>query len=176
MEALLWGCLIGGALYAVVSVIFGDWISQAMDGALDFLSMEGHPWLQPTSLVGGITAFGGAGLLLQQYTSIGASAVLLLALLIAVLAGGGVYFLYVRPMEQSENSTAVSIQDLSGKIAEVLTSIPAVGYGEVLLKAGAGHTNQIAASFDGEAIPEGARVVVVEIKDNTLYVAKLDSL
>lgn len=176
MEALFWGCLIGGVLYALVSVILGDLISQAMDGIFDFLSLEGHPWLQPTSLVGGITAFGGSGILLEKYSSFGIAAVVILSLLIAITAGVGVYFLYVKPMVNSENSVAVSVQDFSGKMAEVLVAIPAVGYGEVLVKAGAGNTNQIAASFDGEPIPGGARVVVVEVKDNTLYVSKLDPM
>ncbi|MFF2484165.1 protease [Paenibacillus sp. NPDC058071] len=176
MEGLFWGCLIVGVLYAVVSVIFGDWIGQAMDGALDFLSLDGHDWFQPMTLIGGVTAFGGAGLLLTQYTALGQGAVIILALVIAVAAGGGVYFLYVRPMEQSENSVAFSVHDLVGKLAEVSVSIPPSGFGEVLVQSGTGNTNQIAASFDGEQIEGGARVVVVEVKDSALYVSRLDVL
>lgn len=40
----------------------------------------------------------------------------------------------------------------------------------MLIKIGAGNTNQIAASSDGEDIPAGTRVVVAEIKDGVLYV------
>ncbi|MFF2093560.1 NfeD family protein [Paenibacillus sp. NPDC058174] len=174
MEALFWGCLIFGVLFAIISVIFGDWISMALDGVLDFLSLDGYPWMQPMSLVGGITAFGGAGLLLTDHTSMNNGLITIIALLIAIIIAGGVYFVYVKPMEQSENSLAVSEQEFSGKLAEVLVPIPSKGYGEVMLKAGAGHTNQIAASFDGEPIPEGAQVVVVEVRDSTLYVAKVD--
>lgn len=36
MEALYWGCLFGGILFAVVSVLLGDVLSSAMDGVLDF--------------------------------------------------------------------------------------------------------------------------------------------
>ena len=113
MEALFWGCLFGGVLYAIVSVIFGDFLSSAFDGALDFLASEGYGWLQPTSLVGGITAFGGAGLLLQKYSPLTAGIVLVIAGLVAIVAGGGVYFLYVKPMSESENSTAISIHDFT---------------------------------------------------------------
>lgn len=175
MELLFWSCLVGGILYAVVSVIFSDAISEAVDGALDFVSGDALPWLQPMTLVSGITIFGGAGLMLEQYTSLGTALVLLLAAMIAILLGMAVYFLYVRPMENSENSTGYSLQELGGKMGEVLVSIPPSGYGEVLIRVGAaGVSGQIAASYDGEAIPLGSKVVVVEVKDGTLMVSRIE--
>jgi membrane-bound ClpP family serine protease len=166
-------CLIGGIIYAIVSVVFGDWLGMLLDGALDFLSVDGNSWLSPTSIVGGITVFGGAGILLERYSGFGLTAVLLLSLLIAILAGAGVFFLYVRPMENSESSIAFSLHSLSGMLAEVLVPIPASGYGEVMVKVGAGFTNQIAASFDKVDIASGSQVVVVEVKDSTLYVSEV---
>ncbi|MFD1955104.1 hypothetical protein ACFSL6_13225 [Paenibacillus thailandensis] len=96
MEGLFWGCLAGGILFAVVTVILGDLISNALDGALDFLSLDGFPWLDPMTIVGTITIFGGAGLLLTEYTGLSGGTAALLALLVGLVAGGGVYFLYVR--------------------------------------------------------------------------------
>jgi membrane protein implicated in regulation of membrane protease activity len=113
-------------------------------------------------------------MLLGRYSELGGAAVIAVAALIAVIAGICVYFFYVKPMENSESSTGYSMKELSGVIAEVLVPIPAVGYGEVIVKAGAGVSNQIAASFEGTMIPSGARVVVIEVKDNTLYVSKLE--
>jgi membrane protein implicated in regulation of membrane protease activity len=92
----------------------------------------------------------------------------------AVLISLLVYAAYVRPMQNAENSVAFSMNDLIGKIGEIIVPIPAGGYGEVLMKAGAGQTNQIAASFEGDEIETGARVVTVEVKDHTLYVVRLD--
>jgi membrane-bound ClpP family serine protease len=174
LETLFMSCLVGGILYALVSVIFGDWLGQALDGALDFLSLDGHSWLSPTALVGGITVFGGAGLMLQRYTAFGVLPVLIIAVLIALIAGTAVFFLYIKPMEQSENSIAFSMHGLSGMMGDVLTPIPAAGYGEVMVKVGAGFTNQIAASFDGVDIAGGSKVVVVEVKDSTLYVSEIN--
>lgn len=174
METLYLACLIGGILYAIVNVIFGEWIGQALDGLFDFLSHGGHSLIQPTALVGSITVFGGAGIMLTRYTSLGWGVVLLLSALIALAAGAGVFFLYVRPMEQSENSIAFSLNSLSGSLAEVLVSIPGEGYGEVLVKVGAGVTNQIAASYEGVPISAGSRVVVVEVKEGTLLVSEVD--
>ena len=85
-----------------------------------------------------------------------------------------VYYGYVRPMRNSETSTAFSMKLLPGRIGEVTVPIPAQGYGEVLMSTGAGHTNQIAASFEKIAIQMGAKVVVVEVKGDTLYVSRFE--
>ncbi|MOA18801.1 putative membrane protein YuaF [compost metagenome] len=161
-------------MYAVVSIIFGDWLDDLLDGALEWFSVNGHSWLSSTSLVGGITVFGGAGILFMRYTDLGMAVILVLSLLIAVVSAVLVFFLYVKPMKNSENSIAFSLQSLSGALAEVLVPIPASGCGEVMVKVGAGFTNQIASSFEGVAIASGARVVVVEVKDSTLYVSEVD--
>jgi len=173
LETLYITCLVLGILIALISIVFGDLLGAALDGAFELLSFESLPWLQPTTLVGGITVFGGAGLLLERYTALSATIVILLALAIAIAAGAIVFFLYVKPMENSENSIAFSVTDLTGKLGEVLVSIPSSGYGEVMVKAGAGVTNQIAASFDGTPIANGAQVVVVEVREDTLYVSEV---
>jgi len=93
----------------------------------------------------------------------------------AVLLSSLVYFAYVKPMKGAESSTGFSVQDLIGKIGEVIVPIPAKGCGEVLIKIGAGNTNQIAASSDGEDIPAASRVVVAEVKEGVLYVFRYDN-
>ncbi len=173
METLFWICMIIGIVLALNSVIFGDLLGDAMDGALELLSINGLPFLQSTVLVGGVTAFGGAGILLLRYSAFSPIVIILLAILIAMIIGALVFFLYVKPMKQSENSIAFTLDSLSGALAEVLVPIPAKGYGEVLVKVGAGFTNQIAASFEGIAISTDAKVVVVEVRDSTLYVSEI---
>lgn len=174
MEGVYLGCLFGGIFFAIVSVVLGDWLSLALDGMLDFLSLDGVPVLQPTSVVGGITVFGGAGLLLRHHSAIGAAAIAAIAVLCALAAAVGLYYLYVRPMERSEHSTGYSMKELAGMIGEVIVPIPANGFGEVTMKAGVGLTNHIAASFDGSEIPAGTRIVVIRIDTHTLLVSKLE--
>ena len=164
MVEIYWGCLIGGALFALLAVLFGDLIGHAL---------HLHA-LEPVTVVGGIAVFGGAGVLFSEYTSLTTISVVILSALLAIVVSLLVFFLYVRPMKNSENSTGFSMQDLSGRIAEVIVPIPATGYGEVILRIGAGNTNQIAASFNREEIQAGTRVVVVEVKDDTLYVARYE--
>lgn len=174
METVYMACLIGGILYALISVVFGDWLSQALDGVLDFLSLDGPSIFQPMTLVGGITIFGGAGLLLERYSGLGVWVVALVALLIAIVGAIAVFFLYVKPMENSENSIAFTIGSLAGSRGEVLVPIPENGYGEVLVKVGAGNTNQIAASYDQKPIAGGAHVVVIDVREGVLYVSELN--
>lgn len=174
METIYIACLAGGILYAIVSVIFGDWISQAIDGMFDFLSLDGPAYLQPMTIVGGITIFGGAGLLLERYSGISEPVIALLALLIAIAGAIAVFFLYVRPMENSENSIAFSLGSLAGSLGEVIVPIPEQGCGEVLVKVGAGNTNQIAASFEEKPISAGSKIVVVEVREGVLYVSELN--
>lgn len=174
MLQLYWGLLITGMLFAVVTVIFGDLFSQALDGLFDFMSGDHLHMLQPMVLFSGITVCGGAGILLTHYTGWGTASVLLAAVGCALVLSLLVYFFYVRPMQQSENSVAFSMQDFVGTVGEVIVPIPVNGYGEVLVRMGAGNTNQIAASFEGTAIQAGAKVVTVEVKEGTLYVSCLD--
>ena len=164
MMELYWGCLVGGALFALLAVLFGDLIGHAL---------HLHAF-EPVTIVGGIAVFGGAGVLFSEYSAFGTITVALFSALIAIAMSLLVFFLYVRPMKNSENTTSFSMQDLSGGLAEVIVPIPADGYGEVIMKVGAGNTNQIAASFSREAIPGGTRVVVVEVKDDTLFVTRFD--
>lgn len=176
MLQLYWGLLITGVLFAVVTVILGDLLSNALHGMFDFMSGEHMHALQPMVLFSGLTILGGAGLMLTKYTAWSTLVVLTASVVCALLLSLLIYFLYVKPMQNSENSVAFSIQDTVGKIAEVTVTIPASGYGEVMLRMGAGVTNQIAASYEGEEIRTGTKVVTVEVKDGTLFVARLDKL
>ncbi|WP_438444726.1 protease [Gorillibacterium sp. sgz5001074] len=173
MEELFWSCLAFGVLFTLVSVVLGDLVSHALGGALDFMSVD---YLNPTTLAIAITVFGGSGIMLSRYTPLPGFASLAGALALA----GGIGFLaakyYVKPLKNTESSTAYSMQGLTGRLGEVLTSIPAGdGCGEVLLKVGAGHSNHIASSFDGNAIQSGVRVVVVQVKDGVLYVSRFEN-
>lgn len=176
MLSLYWGFLITGVLFALVTVVLGDLLGSALDGVFDFMSAHHMHAFQPMVIFSGLTVWGGVGILMTKYTVWGTTGVLIGSVLCAVVMSVLIYFLYVKPMKNSENSVAFSIQDTVGKIAEVSITIPAVGYGEVLLKIGAGNTNQIAASYEGEEIRTGTKVVTVEVKDGTLFVARLDKL
>lgn len=170
METLFVACFITGILFTLVTLVFGEVLSGWAD------SLHGHPiaFLQPVVWVGGLTAFGGAGILLLHYTSLGSLLSFLGSGVIAILLSILTWLVYVKPMKRSENSIGFSMQDLVGKIAEVSVTIPVRGFGEVMVKVGAGHTNQVAAGMDGIEIDRGLKVVVVEVKEDVLYVSLLE--
>jgi len=171
MEALYLGCLVGGVLFALVTVILGDLVSNALDGLLDFMSVD---FLKPTVIASAVTVFGGAGILLTRYSGLNNVPNMLFAILIAIFISMTVFYLYVKPMENSENSTGYSIQDLIGRIGEITISLPALGYGEVMVKVGAGNVLHIAASLEQQELFAGTRVVIVSEVDGVLHVTEFE--
>jgi len=170
------GFLIFGIIFAFITLVFDDIVGNALDGVFDALAIDGFDFLNPMVFVGGLTVFGGTGVTLTKYSSLSPNTILIIAILAAIVVSVLVFFVYIKPMKNSENSTGYSIFELSGKIAEVITSIPLGGYGEVLVKAGVANTNQIAASFDNEAVPSGTKVVVIEVKESVLYVSRFEKI
>ncbi|WP_028546809.1 hypothetical protein [Paenibacillus taiwanensis] len=171
METLYWGLLVFGVVYALVTLLFSD----LLEHAFHFVVGDAHvPFLQPTILVSGLTTIGAIGILLTRYSLLHTGIILTIAVAGAIILAVLVYFLYIKPMENSENSIGYSMQDLVGSIGDVSITIPAQGYGEVIIKVGVSNTNQIAASFDGVVIAQNSRVVVIEVKEHTVYVSLLE--
>ncbi|UQZ35718.1 protease [Paenibacillus sp. PK3_47] len=171
MQTLYLGCLALGVIFAVVSVIVGDIIGNALDGVFDALSFD---FVNPAVLAGGITVFGGAGVLLTRYSGLEDGAILALSLLIAAFLAVLLYLVVVKPMEKSEMSTGFSMLDLPGRIGEVTVPVPAAGYGEIMVKFGAGNSLHTAASFERLALPAGSKVVVVEVKEGVALVSEFE--
>lgn len=172
MQTVYWGCLYGGIIFAVITIVFGDILGDAFDGLLDALSFDHLDFLSPMVIVGGITAFGGAGIMLDRLTSLETLIVAIFSMMIATSLSIFVYFIYVKPMKNAENSTGYAMSELTGKIGMVTIPIPEEGFGEVLIKIGAGNTNHIACSCDGEKFAAGTRVVVAGIKDGAVEVIR----
>lgn len=172
MQTVYWSCLYGGIIFAIIALIFGDMLGDVFGGIGDTFSLDHLDFLSPMTLIGGITAFGGAGIMLERLTSLEAMIVAVFAMMIATLLSVCVYFIYVKPMKNAENSSGYAMAELTGKIGTVLVPIPAQGCGEILIKIGGGNTNHIACSDDGEAFPAGSRVVVADIKDGAVRVIR----
>ncbi|WP_410767693.1 protease [Fontibacillus sp. BL9] len=170
MEILFWSCFIGGALFAFISAILGDLLGSWLEGIFDAISAD---FLKPVVTASAITTFGGAGVLLIRYTGLNNTAVMILAILIALIFSVIIYFAYVKPMENSENSIGYSHAELPGKLGEVTVPIPSKGFGEVMVKFVAGNTLHTAASWDRRNIPAGALVVIVDSKDGVVHVSEL---
>lgn len=170
MEQIYWGCLFGGLLFAFVTILFGDLLGDHLNGMFHSLAFDHLDFLQPMVLVSGITVFGGTGVMLTRYTQLNPRLIIFLSLLFAILLSILIYFAYVKPMKNSENSIAYSIQDLVGLPGEVSVAIPAKGYGEVILKIGAGHSNHIAISQNQKELPIGTKIFVTKVVEGVVSV------
>ncbi|AIQ67850.1 membrane protease regulatory membrane protein [Paenibacillus graminis] len=171
METLYLGCLALGVIFAVVSVLLGDLIGSALDGIFDVVSFH---FISPAVLAGGITVFGGAGILLTRYSSLDNGPILALSLLTAAFMGVVMYLGVVKPVNKSEMSSGFSMNELPGKIGEITVPVPAQGYGEIMVKFGAGNSLHTAASFDHHPLPAGIKVVVVEVEDGVALVSEFE--
>ena len=179
MTELYWICLVGGSLFSLATFLLSDLLH--FHHGMDVPGVDvGHDGLQfgevlhPVVLVGGVTVFGAAGIIIDSIADYDPLPEAALALLFAVCISIALYFLYVKPMRNRENSVGYSMRELPGRIGVVSTAIPASGYGEIMLTIAGSNTCQIAASVDGRPIREGERIVVVEAKDDTVLVVLLD--
>lgn len=174
METLFWICFLIGVVYTVVVVIFGDALAGAFDASLEWLQLDNLPMIQPMTLMSGLTIFGGAGIVLLQFSFLTMTVVVLAALGIAVVGVIIVYFLYIKPMANAESSIGYSIYDLVGKEAQVIVPIPAEGYGEVIVKTIGGIASHTAASYGQVEIAGERSVVVIEVQDGVLLVSEIN--
>ena len=204
MLEVYWGCLVGGMLFSVVSLlgIRGGHGGHALKGASALKGVHtlkgahhllshgvhhgvahagghahhGHAhhtsFLNPTTLIPGIAAFGGGGILLATYTTLTVGPQITLAVCAAILMSVLVHFLFVRPMDRAESSVAFSIHDCVGHTGIITVPVPEHGHGQILLNMGGSNPEQIAASFDQSPLPKASEAVVVEVRDGILYVAK----
>jgi hypothetical protein len=173
MIDLFWGCLIGGIFFALATLLLGG-VFHKLHGFRHALRFHGFKAFHPTTVVGAVTAFGGAGILLAKYTPLEGGLLLTAAAMIALILSIAVHFGYVLPMDRAESSIGFSIQDYYGMSGLITVPVPARGHGQIMVKMGASNTCQIAASFDGKRIPKGSMVVVVEVRDGVLYVTPID--
>lgn len=182
MTEVYWACLLGGIVFSLLTFLLGDVFGQGHGhGGTDIGSGPDHGGIHlgemfhPVVLVGTITTFGGAGIIIEKLTGRDGWPELALAVLLALLVSVGLYFLYVKPMRNRENSIGYSMAELPGRIGIVSTAIPGRGCGEVIITIAGTNTCQIASSFDGVAIAEGEQVVVVEVREHILYVTPMNN-
>ncbi|NGP46310.1 hypothetical protein G4V62_15665 [Bacillaceae bacterium SIJ1] len=158
VETIYWWVLGISVVAAVLYFIFGDIFEGLLDGFF-------HPML----LFGTFTMIAASGLLLDRFTGLSHFWGFFISVLIGVFSYIVLYYFLVIPLQQAESSSAHSIYDLEGRIGEVITSIPPDGYGEVFFESVSGSRNEAAKSFDQKPIPQGVKVVVVQI-DESMYV------
>lgn len=162
----LYGLIIGGVL-TLLYMLFGD-VFDLIDGIGDIAP---DSILSPPVILSFIAVLSGAGYIFEFRNSFDHSTNFILATLISLVIVSIIHFFILVPLARSEQSTASSIVDLIGKEGEVITTIPAGGIGEILIKSRFGSTGNIATCASNTEILQGIIVSVIEIdQDGVLIV------
>jgi membrane-bound ClpP family serine protease len=161
---LYFGIALVGVLFLVVTAIFGE--------VMDVLNLDDgtHP-LSGKVIATALTAFGAAGMI-ARYAGLSAGFSALVAALVAVLMAAVVWW-GTNALYRQTASTDVIVSTMRGRLAEVTINIPTGSVGEVLLTAANGTKAMIARSANGEPIPAGSTVRIVETVGNTVIVEPL---
>ena len=164
---------IGGG-YVVVSTLLGH-MADAFDtghaagghhGAADFH----FPFFSPLAVATLFGALGAWGLIAKHGFRVGDGASLLLALPLAFVTTYAVTYAAWRLVMGSRGSSTIRLADLVGRAAEVLTPIPAGGAGEIAALVDGQRYTGPARHAEGQAVPRGALVTIVEVAGTTLLV------
>ncbi len=120
--------------------------------------------------------FGLVGYILHNATQVGSLWVIALAIILGLIAAGGVNMLYLRLFGEESGRLGVASSEIEGRVATVSTAIRAGGIGEVLYMGDNGTRKSLSArSSDGSAIDRDADVVIVGYRDGIALVQTWDN-
>lgn len=122
------------------------------------------PWLNASSLVGGVTWFGAAGYLIVRLGDWALPAVIIGAL---IAAGVGWYLVarFLGLVLSGEREMDPDDYRLEGTVGQVTIGIPAGGTGEVVFAKAGARRSEAARAAGGGPIPRGSEVVITTYAD-----------
>lgn len=159
----LYGLIISGIL-TVLYVLFADvfHFNGTGDGGLHFLN--------PVLIFAFVTILSASGYLFERLSSLHYLLILGISAVASFIVVTLLNVFVLVPLSSAEESLVYKESDLQGRIGTVITSIPADGYGEVMIESTSGRIAKPAVSFDGDQIPSGTSVLVVQVKEGVLQV------
>jgi membrane protein implicated in regulation of membrane protease activity len=158
-----------GLVFLVVSLLFGELLSDFGFGADGGGGPDGHGFIDTRSLAVFVTAFGGFGAI-GVGSGLGVVPSALLGLASGLVLGGAVA-LFGRFLYSQQSSSSVSGGQLVGRTAQVTVTIPAGGVGQVICRVGEERVEKLARSREGDELKTGARVLVEEFVGDSVIVS-----
>lgn len=132
--------------------------------------MPGASFFNTITIATLIAFFGLTGLLATWLLRLPVLFSIAFSLPVSILIAVGQFLLYVKLFIKAQASSEATLSDILGCEAEVATSIPAGGVGEIAYVIKGSRYTAPASSSDGQPITRGTRVHVVNIRTNTLIV------
>jgi hypothetical protein len=132
------------------------------------------PSLSPITIASFVTAFGAFGIISTLLFEAPGNWSLLWAALGGLITGAITHFAYFYLLIKPQGSSEVTIRDIIGATAEVITPIPEGSVGEVAFVAQRGRVTYTAKSVGGQPISKGTTVTIKELVGSTVLVAPKD--
>ncbi|KMK76093.1 NfeD family protein [Alkalihalobacillus pseudalcaliphilus] len=155
------GLMVGAAI-TVVYILLSD-LLEPVFGFLDGI-------LNPVLILSFLTFFCASGYLLE-FLPISSFVIILISMGISLLLVTLLNVFVLIPLSNAEATLGYTEEDLRGRMAKVIISIPEDGFGEIMITDHSGHISRTAKSFEETSIASGEEVIVIDIKDGVLYVA-----
>lgn len=168
---IFWGCAVVASLIFLVQMVLTLIGMDSSDMDVDFDGANtmdlggGLNLFTIKNFIGFLVGFGWAGVCF--YNSITSSILLILVAVIVGLLFVGVFVVIYKQTKKLEHNGAFQIDEVKGTTVSVYLRIPAQGSGKGKVQVSQnGSVHELDALTDGEEIPSGAKVKVVEIVDN----------
>ena len=169
-----------GVIYAIFIMVSGGLHDFASSIHIPLIGMHDAPTLDhgdlrlpslsPVTIASFVVAFGAAGIVATQAFNISGMASVLWAaggaFVIAVLSHFAFFYLFIAPQGSSE----VTQRDIVGAVAEVTTTIPAGGLGEVTFVAQGGRVTYPARSAGASPVLRGTPVTISDFTGTVVTV------
>ena len=180
-------CLLAlGVVYALVTGVFG-WLSDLIGGGGVHVDVGGHEvtghfdhadagHMHPvsgTTVATFITGFGGGGIVSDYLLHWALLPGLLLATGSGLALALAAYLALDWLFSQTQAGGEYSASEAAGREAEVITTIPAGGVGEIAFQVRGRRENVPARATDGGEIAKGKAVVIEKTLGNAYYVRPL---
>jgi hypothetical protein len=178
MTTLFIVLLSAGVIYAIFILIGGEMGHMHLPfhfhigpTHVDTSGEGGLPGISPITIASFVTAFGAFGLIMQWLTdgspTLSMGGAVIGAIIVALLAHFAFGYFLLAP----QGSSAVTMNDVVGTVAEVVTPIPSDSVGEVALVAQGGRLTFPAKSSAGIAIKRNTTVVVDRVVGGIAFVS-----
>ncbi|WP_160722486.1 NfeD family protein [Bacillus sp. USDA818B3_A] len=169
LETIYLYALIISGVITVLYVLFADVFHFHGAG-------EGLDFLNPVLIFAFVTILSASGYLFEKLSSLNYLLILGISAVIAFILVTLLNVFVLVPVSKAEESLVYKESDLQGRVGTVITPVPVDGYGEVLIDSTSGRIAKPAKGFDGESIPNGTRVLVVQVKNGVLEVTVFQQL
>lgn len=179
-------CAVTGFLLSAVSILLhtgdahhGDG-GDVSDGGVDVHEGHPHPGFSKvnfTTFTAFLAWFGGAGYLIERYSTLGFALVAAGAVVAGLIGGGIVFVIVSKVLFRAERNLRAEDFEMIGVLGRVSSPIRAEGVGEMIYsQQDARRSVAVRAENDNEAIPKDTEVVVTRYERGIAYVRRWDEL